>query len=113
MAWRKGLAHKKGAVNFSLDQLTTSASWIHTIHVKRINLVLDERILEETLRLSGERTYSKAVTRAMTEFVRWAKSGRILQLAGSGLWEGDLAEMRNDRPRSQPEPQHGTGRVPC
>ena len=81
--------------------------------MKRTNLVLDERILEETLRLSGKRTYSKAVTRAMTEFVRRAKAGRILQLAGSGLWEGDLTEMRNDRLRSQPEPQHGTGREPC
>ena len=80
--------------------------------MKRTNLVLDERILEETLRLSGERTYSKAVTRAMTEFVRRAKAGRILQLAGSGLWEGDLAEMRNDRLCRQSEPGHGTGRGP-
>ena len=70
--------------------------------MKRTNLVLDEYILEETLRLSGERTYSKAVNRAMQGFVRRAKSGRILQLADSGLWEGDLAQMRNDQPR-----QHG------
>ena len=67
--------------------------------------MLDERILEETLRLSGERTYSKAVTRAMTEFVRRARAGRILQLAGSGLWDGDLAEMRDDRLHSQSGPE--------
>ena len=66
--------------------------------MKRTNLVLDEQLLEETLRLSGERTWSKAVDRALSEFVRRARAGRILELAGSGLWEGDLAEMRADRP---------------
>ena len=68
--------------------------------MKRTNLVLNEQLLEETLRISGERTYSKAVDRALSEFVRRARAGRILQLAGSGLWEGNLAEMRADRPRS-------------
>ena len=69
------------------------------VHMKRTNLVLDEHLLDEALRLSGERTYSKAVGRALAEFVRRMKVGRILQLAGSGLWDGDLAEMRGDRPR--------------
>ena len=69
------------------------------VHMKRTNLVLDEHLLDETLRLSDERTYSKAVGRALAEFVRRMKASRILQLAGSGLWDGDLAEMRGDRPR--------------
>ncbi len=64
--------------------------------MKRTNLVLNAELLEEVLRLSGERTYSKAVGRALTDFVRRAKAGRILELAGSGLWEGSLAEMRQD-----------------
>ena len=76
--------------------------------MKRTNLVLDERLLDEALRLSGERTYSKAVGRALAEFVRRVKAGRILELAGSGLWEGDLAEMRGDRPRRGAP---GSGRV--
>ena len=72
---------------------------MYYVHMKRTNLVLDREILEEALRLSGERTYSKAVDRALAEFVRRIKAGRILRLAGSGLWEGDLAEMRGDRTR--------------
>jgi Arc/MetJ family transcription regulator len=68
--------------------------------VKRTNLVLDEQLLEEAVRLSGERTYSRAVERALQDFVRRARARRILDLAGSGLWEGDLAQMRQDRPRS-------------
>jgi Arc/MetJ family transcription regulator len=68
--------------------------------MKRTNLVLDEQLLEEAFRVSGERTYSRAVERALADFVRRARAGRILELAGSGLWEGDLAEMRADRPRA-------------
>jgi Arc/MetJ family transcription regulator len=64
--------------------------------MKRTNLVLDERLLEEAVRISGERTYSQTVERALEEFVRRFRSRRILELAGSGLWEGDLGSMRND-----------------
>ena len=64
--------------------------------MKRTNLVLDESILEEALRLSGQRTYSAAVGMALEDFVRRAKARRILELAGSGLWQGDLGEMRGD-----------------
>ena len=64
--------------------------------MKRTNLVLNERLLEEVVRVSGERTYSKAVERALDDFVRRARAQKILELAGSGLWQGDLSEMRAD-----------------
>jgi Arc/MetJ family transcription regulator len=67
--------------------------------MKRTNLVLREELLEEALRLSGEKTYSRAVERALEEFVRRVKARQILRLQGSGEWSGDLGEMRNDRPR--------------
>lgn len=66
--------------------------------MKRTSLTLDEHLLEEALRLSGERTYSKTVDRALEEFVRRIKARRILELAHTGLWRGDLAEMRRDGP---------------
>jgi Arc/MetJ family transcription regulator len=66
------------------------------VRMKRTNLVLDEELLAEAVRLSGERTYSAAVERALREFVRRARAGRILDLAGSGLWHGELGEMRGD-----------------
>jgi hypothetical protein len=59
--------------------------------------VLREDLLEEVTRLSGEKTYSRAVERALEEYVRRAKARRILDLRGSGLWQGDLSEMRRDR----------------
>ncbi len=71
---------------------------IHTMCMKRTNLVLDEDLLEEAVKVSGERTYSAAVERALEEFVRRAKARGILSLAGSGLWQGDLSMVREDRP---------------
>jgi len=69
------------------------------LHVKRTSLVLRRDLLEEATRLSGERTYSGAVGRALEDFVRRLKARQILQLAGSGLWERDLTSMRDDPPR--------------
>jgi hypothetical protein len=64
--------------------------------MKRTNVVLDEALLEEAVRVSGERTYSRTIERALHEMVRRAKARAIDQLAGSGLWQGQLAEMRGD-----------------
>ncbi len=66
--------------------------------MKRTNLVLREDLLEEATRLSGEKTYSRAVERALAEFIRHAKERRVLDLRGSGLWQGELEVMRDDRP---------------
>ena len=67
------------------------------MRMKRTNLVLDADLLEEATRLSGEKTYSAAVMRALGDFVRRAKARQILGLRGSGLWEGELGAMRRDR----------------
>ena len=67
--------------------------------MKRTNLVLDAKLLDEAVRLSGERTYSAAVNRSLADFVRRIKARQILDLAGLGLWKGDLAEVRRDRPK--------------
>ena len=70
---------------------------LHLMCMKRTNLVLDGDLLEEATRLSGERTYSRTVERALREMVRRAKARQILDLAGSGLWQGDLAVVREDK----------------
>ncbi len=75
--------------------------------MKRTNLVLPEDLLEEAVRLGGERTYSRTVERALEDFVRRIKARQILELAGSGLWEGDLSEMRDDAPRSRKRGRSG------
>ena len=66
--------------------------------MKRTNVALDEQLLEEAVRVSGERTYARTIERALEEMVRRAKARGIEQLAGSGLWIGDLSSMRGDHP---------------
>jgi len=78
--------------------------------MKRTNLVLDEHLLEEAFRLSGERTYSAVVGRALADFVRRVRANRILELAGSGRWEGDLPAMRRDRPMRPARQRSGCSR---
>jgi Arc/MetJ family transcription regulator len=66
--------------------------------MKRTNVVLDEALLEEALRRSGEKTYSATINRALQELVRRLTVEEGLELmSGSGWWEGDLAEMRRGR----------------
>ena len=77
--------------------------------MKRTNLVLDDALLQEATRLSGERTYSAAVNRALEDYVKRAKARKILELAGSGLWTGDLSEMRGDRSKRGRRKNHVSG----
>jgi hypothetical protein len=39
------------------------------------------------------------VNRALEDLVRRIKARQVLTLAGSGLWKGDLSEMRGDLPK--------------
>ncbi len=76
--------------------MTEGDQGCNTLHMKRTSLMLDEQVLQEAQRLAGERTYSATVNRALKDLVRRIKAGRILELRGSGLWQGELAEMRRD-----------------
>jgi len=65
--------------------------------MKRTNLVLDEKLLEEARRMLGARTYSETVNKALDEAIRITKIRGIPQFFGKIKWEGDLSEMRKDR----------------
>ena len=71
----------------------------YNIHMKRTNLVLDEQMLALATRVLGAKTYSAAVNTALKEVVRLRKIQNLPQFFGSGIWEGNLSEMREDRPR--------------
>jgi Arc/MetJ family transcription regulator len=64
--------------------------------MKRTNLVLDESLLQEAARVLGAKTYSAAVNLALEEIVNVRKIQNLQQFFGKDLWEGDLAEMRED-----------------
>jgi Arc/MetJ family transcription regulator len=65
----------------------------------RTNLVLDRDLLEQATRALGVKTYSAAVNTALAEVLRIRKIQGLSRFFGHGLWEGNLSEMREDRPR--------------
>ncbi|HEX7362850.1 MAG TPA: type II toxin-antitoxin system VapB family antitoxin [Bryobacteraceae bacterium] len=64
--------------------------------MKRTNLVLDDKLLDEATRTLGVKTYSAAVNLALAEVLRIRKIQKLPEFFGSGIWEGDLSEMRED-----------------
>lgn len=75
--------------------------------MKRTNLVLDEELLRQAQQVAGTRTYSATVNLALAELVRMRKIAAMSQAFGRGLWEGDLAEMREDNPPRRPRSAKG------
>ena len=65
--------------------------------MKRMNLMLDERLLVQATRVLEAKTYSAAVNTALEEVIRVRKIQSTPHFFGSGIWEGDLSEMREDR----------------
>lgn len=70
---------------------------VDLLRMKRTNLVLDVALLETATKLLGAKTYSAAVNQSLQETVRIAKIRGLFDFIGSGVWEGDLSEMREDK----------------
>ncbi len=62
------------------------------------NLSLDPDLLEEALRVSGERTKKAAVTKALQEFIARRQQRRLLDLMGSLEWD-DHYDYKAERER--------------
>ena len=65
--------------------------------MKRTNVVLDEELLDEAVRVFGRKTYSATINLALEEAIRLHKIQEMTKHFGKGLWIGDLAEMREDK----------------
>lgn len=62
------------------------------------NLSIDPKLLEEALELSGERTKTAAVVRALKEFIARRRQKGILDLFGKLDWNPDF-EPKRERSR--------------
>ena len=51
------------------------------------NLSLDPELLDEALKVSGERTKKAAVTQALLEFIARRRQKRLLELIGQLEWD--------------------------
>ncbi len=54
------------------------------------NLSLDPKLIEQAVKVSGERTRKAAVTRALEEFIARRQQKHLLDLMGKLEWDTDF-----------------------
>jgi Arc/MetJ family transcription regulator len=62
----------------------------------RINIDIDEKLMQEALRATGLKTKREAVETGLRTLVRLKKQEGIRRLRGKLDWQGDLDAMRKD-----------------
>ncbi len=63
----------------------------------RTNIVIDDKLVETGLKITGLRTRRALVDYALRELIRRRSQKKILELQGKIQWEGDLSAMRQGR----------------
>lgn len=63
----------------------------------RTNIELDEKLVNEAMKLTHMKTKKELVNYAIEELVHKIKRKKILDLEGKFEWIGDLSEIRKSR----------------
>jgi Arc/MetJ family transcription regulator len=63
----------------------------------RTNIVIDDKLMRDTLRTTGLKTKREAVELGLRTILRLGKQAEIRRLRGKLDWRGDLNAMRTDR----------------
>ena len=63
----------------------------------RTNIVIDDKLMRDTLRATGLKTKREAVEAALRTLLRMSKQEGVRRLRGKLDWQGDLDAMRSDR----------------
>ncbi len=63
----------------------------------RTNIVIDDKLMRDTLRATGLKTKREAVEEALRTLLRLKRQEGIRKLRGRLNWVGDLGVMRIDR----------------
>jgi Arc/MetJ family transcription regulator len=67
------------------------------IHIMRTNIVIDDKLMRDTLRATGLKTKREAVELGLRTLLNLRKQAAIRDLRGKLEWQGDLGAMRTDR----------------
>ena len=63
----------------------------------RTNIVIDDKLMQETLRTTGLSTKREAVELALRTLLRLRKQAELRTVRGKLHWEGDLDAARRER----------------
>ncbi len=67
------------------------------IHIMRTNIVIDDKLIADTLRVTGLKTKREAVELGLKTLLRLNKQSYLKKLRGKIDWQGDLNAMRRDK----------------
>lgn len=70
---------------------------IDKIHIMRTNIVIDDKLMKDTLRATGLKTKREAVEAGLRTLLRLRRQEVIRRFRGKLDWQGDLDAMRADR----------------
>ncbi len=62
----------------------------------RTNIVIDDKLMRDTLRATGLKTKREAVEEGLRSLLRLKRQAEIRKLRGKLNWQGDLDAMRRD-----------------
>ena len=62
----------------------------------RTNIVIDDKLLEDALKLTGLKTKREVVEASLKTLIALKKQEKIKKYRGKLKWEGDLDNMRTD-----------------
>ncbi|MBN1626194.1 MAG: type II toxin-antitoxin system VapB family antitoxin [Deltaproteobacteria bacterium] len=65
--------------------------------MKRTNIVLDEKLINDCIKVTGIKTQKALIDHALRELLRHEKQIEILNLKGKINWDGNLDEVRQGR----------------
>jgi Arc/MetJ family transcription regulator len=63
----------------------------------RTNIVIDDKLMQDTLRATGLKTKREAVEQGLRTLLRLRQQEEIRRYRGKLPWQGDLDAMRKDR----------------
>ncbi|TVZ37993.1 Arc/MetJ family transcription regulator [Alteromonadaceae bacterium 2753L.S.0a.02] len=73
--------------------IPTNTHWCNM----RTNIVIDDKLMENTLKASGLQTKKEAVEVGLKASIMLKKQRDIRSLRGKLQWQGDLDDMRTDK----------------
>jgi len=66
------------------------------IHIMRTNIVIDDKLMDRTLRATGLKTKREVVELGLRTLLRLHQQEEIKRFRGKLNWSGDLDAMRTD-----------------
>lgn len=67
------------------------------IHIMRTNIVIDDKLMDATLKATGMKTKREVVEEGLRTLLRLKQQTELRKLRGKYQWVGDLTAMRRDK----------------